>query len=78
MTRWRAKAVLGSRRTTCPLRSRSPSIKRDRRRAAELARRSARIGETAPVAPVAEALRDDAIATGDYALALKEWKPGIR
>ena len=45
---------------------------RDRRRAAELARRVTGHWQTAPIAPVAEALRDDAIATGDYAPALKQ------
>jgi TolB-like protein/DNA-binding winged helix-turn-helix (wHTH) protein/Tfp pilus assembly protein PilF len=44
---------------------------RDRRRAAELARSLAVQWQTGPIAPVAEALRDDAIATGDYAPALK-------
>jgi DNA-binding winged helix-turn-helix (wHTH) protein/TolB-like protein len=45
---------------------------RDRRRAAELARSVTEDRETAPVAPVAEALRDEAIATGDYAPVLKQ------
>ena len=44
---------------------------RDRRRAAQLARSVTDDRETAPLAPVAEALRDDAIATGDYAPALQ-------
>jgi tetratricopeptide (TPR) repeat protein len=44
---------------------------RDRRRAAELARSHTGEWQTGPIAPVAEALRDDAIATGDYAPVLK-------
>jgi DNA-binding winged helix-turn-helix (wHTH) protein/TolB-like protein len=45
---------------------------RDPRRAAALTRsRSAEQWELGPVAPMAEAIRDDAIATGDYASALK-------
>lgn len=45
---------------------------RDPRRAAELASSFIRDGETAPVAPGAEALRDAAVATGNYAPVLKQ------
>jgi TolB-like protein/DNA-binding winged helix-turn-helix (wHTH) protein/Tfp pilus assembly protein PilF len=45
---------------------------RDRRRAAALSRsRSAERWALGPVAPMAEAIRDDAIVTGDYASALR-------
>jgi DNA-binding winged helix-turn-helix (wHTH) protein/TolB-like protein len=44
---------------------------RDPHRAAEQARSLTGYWQTGPIAPVAEAIRDDAIATGDYAPALK-------
>ena len=55
---------------------------RDRRRAAALSRsRSAVRWPLGPVAPMAEAIRDDAIVTGDYASALRllesQYKMGI-
>jgi DNA-binding winged helix-turn-helix (wHTH) protein/TolB-like protein/Tfp pilus assembly protein PilF len=48
----------------------------DPRRAAELARSSPDSMEGRPVSSLAEALRDDAIATGDYASALKLLEAG--
>ena len=67
-----AMAVLGKSPDDVPGQLKIAQYQGDRRRAAELARSVKVDMETAPVAPVAEALRDEAIATGDYAAALKE------
>lgn len=69
-----AMAVLGESPDDAPSQLKIAQYQGDRRRAAELARRVTGDTdmETAPVAPVAEALRDEAIATGDYATALKQ------
>ena len=72
MTRWPRWPCWASRRTTwppgqdCSVSTRSTP----RSRTGEECHRGP--WETAPIAPVAEALRDDAIATGDYAPALKQ------
>jgi TolB-like protein len=65
-----AMAVLG--KSPDPAQVKIAQYQRDRRRAAELARSVTEDHETAPVAPVPEALRDEAIATGDYAPVLKQ------
>lgn len=68
-----AVAVLGkSPDADVPGRLKIAQYRGDRRQAAELARRVTLDMETAPVAPVGEALRDEAIATGDYGPALQQ------
>jgi DNA-binding winged helix-turn-helix (wHTH) protein/TolB-like protein len=67
-----AMAVLGKSPDSVSAQVKIAQYQRDRRRAAELARSVRRDTETAPVAPGAEALRDEAIATGDYAPVLKQ------
>jgi hypothetical protein len=57
-----------------PARVKIAQYQRDPRRAAELAWSVELDRETAPVAPVSEALRDEAIATGDYARVLKRFE----
>jgi hypothetical protein len=66
-----AMAVLNKATDSVSAQVKIAQYQRDRRRAAQLARSVTDDRETAPLAPVAEALRDDAIATGDYAPALK-------
>ena len=67
-----AQAVLRKSPDSVSAQVKIAQYRRDRHRAAELARSVARDTETAPVAPGAEALRDEAIATGDYAPVLKQ------
>jgi TolB-like protein/Tfp pilus assembly protein PilF len=67
-----ATAVLGTSPDDAPGLLKIAQYRGDRRRAAELARSVTLDMETAPVAPVSEALRDEAIATGDYGQALKQ------
>lgn len=67
-----AMAVLGKSPDSVSAQVKIAQYRRDRHRAAELARSVTVDRETAPVAPGAEALRDEAIATGDYAPVLKQ------
>ncbi len=67
-----AMAVLGKSPDEVSAQVKIAQYQGDRRRAAELARSVTEDHETAPVAPGAEALRDGAIATGDYAPVLKQ------
>jgi TolB-like protein/DNA-binding winged helix-turn-helix (wHTH) protein len=67
-----AMAVLGKSPGSVNSQVKIAQYQRDRHRAAELARSVTRDRDTAPVAPGAEALRDEAIATGDYAPVLKQ------
>jgi TolB-like protein/DNA-binding winged helix-turn-helix (wHTH) protein/Tfp pilus assembly protein PilF len=65
-----AKTVLRDLQQPSPVLVEMAQYQGDRRRAAELAR-SAEWWEGGPRSPLAEAIRDDAIVTGDYASALK-------
>ena len=67
-----AMAVLGKSPDSVSAQIKIAQYQRNRRRAAELASGVTDYRETAPMAPVAEALRDGAIATGDYAPVLKQ------
>jgi DNA-binding winged helix-turn-helix (wHTH) protein/TolB-like protein/Tfp pilus assembly protein PilF len=67
-----AMAVLGKSSADVPAQVKIAQYQGNPKRAAQLARSIKVDYETAPVAPVAEALRDDAIATGDYAPVLKQ------
>ena len=67
-----ATAVLGKSPDDAAAQVKIAQYQRDPRRAAELAWSVREDTETAPVAPIAEALRDGAIATGDYARVLKQ------
>ncbi len=67
-----AMAVVGKSPDDVPGQLKIAQYQGDLRRAAELARSVTVDMETAPVAPVAEAIRDEAIATGDYAPALQQ------
>ena len=69
-----ALAVLSNSQEDVAARVKIAQYQRDPRRAAELAWRVELDRETAPVAPVSEALRDEAIATGDYARVLKQFE----
>jgi DNA-binding winged helix-turn-helix (wHTH) protein/TolB-like protein/Tfp pilus assembly protein PilF len=69
-----AQAVLGNSQEDVPARLKIAQYQRDPHRAAELAWSVELDRETAPVAPVSEALRDEAIATGDYAPVLKRFE----
>jgi DNA-binding winged helix-turn-helix (wHTH) protein/TolB-like protein/Tfp pilus assembly protein PilF len=67
-----ATAVLGKSPDDAPAQVKIAQYQRDPRRAAELAWSVRNDTETAPVAPIAEALRDGALATGNYAPVLKQ------
>lgn len=67
-----AMTVLGKSPDDAPGQLKIAQYRGDRRHAAELARSVTLDMETAPVAPVSEALRDEAIATGDYGPALQQ------
>ena len=69
-----ATALIGKSPDDTPALVKIAQYQRDPRRAAELAWRVNDDRETAPVAPVAEALRDGAIASGDYARVLKQFE----
>jgi DNA-binding winged helix-turn-helix (wHTH) protein/TolB-like protein/tetratricopeptide (TPR) repeat protein len=67
-----AMAVLGESPQAISAQVKIAQYRGDARRAAELAWKVEEDRETAPVAPIAEALRDGAIATGDYARVLQQ------
>jgi DNA-binding winged helix-turn-helix (wHTH) protein/TolB-like protein/Tfp pilus assembly protein PilF len=69
-----ALAVLGNSPEDVPARLKIAQYQRDPRRAAELAWSVETDRETAPVAPVSEALRDAAIATGDFGPVLERFE----
>jgi DNA-binding winged helix-turn-helix (wHTH) protein/TolB-like protein/tetratricopeptide (TPR) repeat protein len=66
-----AMAVLGESQQAVSAQVKIAQYRGDARRAAELAWKIEDDWETAPVAPISEALRDGAIATGDYARVLE-------
>jgi DNA-binding winged helix-turn-helix (wHTH) protein/TolB-like protein/Tfp pilus assembly protein PilF len=66
-----ALAVLGQSQQAVSAQVKIAQYRGDARRAAELAWKVEDDWETAPVAPISEALRDGAIATGDYARVLE-------
>jgi DNA-binding winged helix-turn-helix (wHTH) protein/TolB-like protein/Tfp pilus assembly protein PilF len=67
-----ATAVLGKSPDDAASRAKIAQYQHDPRRAAELAWSVDNDTETAPIAPIAEALRDGAIASGDFASVLKQ------